>query len=84
MNQFNNKERLIIMSEVKIKFEFTVSLIDAENIMALFQDRINSTNECILEEMRNVNSAEVIQAYKDQISCVRKLKQKVETSHTRV
>jgi len=72
------------MSEVKIKFEFTVSLIDAENIMALFQDRINSTNECILEEMCNVNSAEVIQAYKDQISYVRELKQKVGTSHTRI
>jgi len=69
------------MSEAKVKFEFTVSLIDAQNIMSLFQSQISRDSEQITEEMCHGNSSEIIQAYKAQISYLRELKSKVITYH---
>ena len=67
--------------ESKIKFDFTMSLIDAQNIMALFQSQINRNNEQITEETCHGNSSEIIKAYKAQISYLRELKSKVITYH---
>ena len=65
-----------------IKFEFTISDIDATNIFDLFQRDINHCNEMIIEEMCHENSLEVIEAYRSQIAYIRQLKGKL--THTRI
>ena len=65
-----------------IKFEFTLSDIDATNIFDLFQRDINHSNELIIEEMCHENSPEIIGAYRSHIAYIRQLKNKL--THTRI